>query len=45
MAIALTAMQYGKLISDFFAWLKNTLSVKIKSNSNYLFKTSKLLPH
>lgn len=45
MAIALTAMQYGKLISDFFAWFKNILSVKIENNSNYLFKTNKLRPH
>jgi len=41
MAIALTAMQYGKLISDFFVWFKNILSLKIENNSNYLFKTNK----
>lgn len=40
MAIALTEMQYSKLISDFFAWFKNILLVKIKNNSNYLFKTN-----
>lgn len=45
MAIALTAMQYGKLTSDFFALFKNILPVKIENNSNYLFKRNKLLPH
>lgn len=45
MAIALTAMQYSNLISDFFAWFKNILLVKIENNSNYRFKTNKLLPH
>lgn len=40
MAIALTEMQYGKLISDFFAWFKKIFLLKIKNNSNYLFKTN-----